>query len=110
MPYSSSLTDTEWEILEPLLLERFPPKKRTRPSNWTKREILDGILYQLTNGCHWEDLPKDLPPYSTVSWHDKQWRSAGAIEQLMQLLHEQVREQVKKSRSGQHESSLIRKP
>ncbi len=63
MPYSSSLTDSEWEILEPLLVEILPQKKRTRPSNWTKREIIDGIFYQLKNGCNWEDLPKDLPPY-----------------------------------------------
>ncbi|MDZ8138245.1 MAG: transposase [Nostoc sp. DedQUE04] len=39
-----------------------PPKKQTRPSNWTKRELLDGIFYQLKNGCNWEDLPKNLPP------------------------------------------------
>jgi hypothetical protein len=41
-----------------------------------------------------------LPPYSTVYWHYKQWRSAGVFEQLMSTLHEQVREQVKKSPSG----------
>ncbi|NJL38682.1 MAG: transposase [Leptolyngbyaceae cyanobacterium SM1_4_3] len=69
MPYSSSLTDAEWGILELLLPEILPAKKRTRPSKWTKRQILDGILYQLKNGCNWEDLPKDLPPYSTVYWH-----------------------------------------
>jgi hypothetical protein len=23
---------------------------------------LDGIFYQLKNGCNWQDLPKDLPP------------------------------------------------
>ena len=62
MPYSSSLSDREWEILEPLLLEGLPPKKRTRPPEWTRREILDGILYQLKNGCNWEDLPCILPP------------------------------------------------
>jgi transposase len=101
MPYSSSLTDAEWEVLEPLLVEILPPKKRTRPSNWTKRDIIDGIFYQLKNGCNWEDLPKDLPPYSTVYWHYKQWREAGAIVQLMNVLHEQVREQVKKKPSGQ---------
>ena len=93
MPYASSLTDAEWEVLEPLLVEILPPKKRTRPSNWTKRNLIDGIFYQLKNGCNWEDLPKDLPPYSTVYWHYKQWREAGAIEQLMNVLHEQVREQ-----------------
>ncbi|MHC5717567.1 MAG: transposase [Nostoc sp.] len=60
MPYSSSLTNEEWIILEPLLPQILPPKKQTRPPNWTKREILDGIFYQLKNGCNWEDLPKDL--------------------------------------------------
>jgi transposase len=96
MVYSSSLTDKEWEIIEPLLLQVLPQKKQTRPPEWTKREILDGILYQLKNGCNWNDLPKDLPPYSTVYWHYKQWRSAGVIEKLMTALHEHVREQVKK--------------
>ena len=100
MPYSSSLTDAEWEALEPLLVKILPPKKRTRPSNWTKRDIIDGIRDQLKNGCNWQDLPKDLPPYSTVYWHYKQWREAGAIVQLMNVLHEQVREQVKKKPSG----------
>ncbi|MBW4449635.1 MAG: transposase [Spirirestis rafaelensis WJT71-NPBG6] len=57
MPYSSSLTDEEWIILEPLLAQILPSKKQTRPPNWTKREILDGIFYQLKNGCNWEDLP-----------------------------------------------------
>ena len=97
MPYSSDLTDTEWEIFEPLLLEILPKKKQTRPSNWTKREIVNGILYQLKNGCNWCDLPRDLPPYSTVYWHYKHWRAAGVFEQLMSVLHEQVRGQVKKN-------------
>jgi transposase len=62
MPYKSSLSDEEWKRLEPLLSEILPPKKQTRPANWSKREILDGIFYQLKNGCNWQDLPKDLPP------------------------------------------------
>ncbi len=101
MPYSSSLTDREWEILEPLLTDILPQKRQTRPPNWTKRELIDGIFYQLKNACNWQDLPKDLPPYSTVYWHYKQWRDAGAIEKLMSVLHGQVREGVKKKLSGQ---------
>ncbi|MEM9805250.1 MAG: transposase [Cyanobacteria bacterium P01_D01_bin.56] len=62
MTYSSSLTDAEWEILEPLLPEVLPPRKRTRPPEWSYRAIIDGIFYRLKNGCNWEDLPKDLPP------------------------------------------------
>jgi transposase len=75
--YSSSLTDAEWAILEPLLPDILPPKHQTRPLEWSYREIIDGILYRLKNGCNWADLPKDLPPYSTVYWHYKQWRVAG---------------------------------
>ncbi|MEH2079976.1 MAG: transposase [Nostoc sp.] len=87
MPYSSSLTDEEWIILEPLLPTILPINKQTRPPNWTKREILDGIFYQLKNGCNWEDLPKDPPPYSTVYWHYLQWRAEGASDKLMSILH-----------------------
>ena len=97
MPYSSSLTDKEWEIIEPLL----PQKKKTRPPKWTKRQILNGILYQLKNGCNWGELPKDLPPYSTVFWHYKQWKSEEVLEQIRDALHAQVRERVKKNQSGQ---------
>lgn len=102
MPYSSGLSAREWEILEPVLEKVLPQKKKTRPPEWTKREIFDGIGYQLKNGCNWEDLPKDLPPYSTVYWHYKQWRKLGVIEELMRVLHEQVRQQVKKSLLGRH--------
>lgn len=97
MAYSSSLTDREWELIEPL----FPQKKRTRPPKWSKREILDGILYQLKNGCNWCDLPKDFPPYSTVFWHYKQWRAAGVWESILTTLHGQVRAQAKKKQPGQ---------
>ena len=45
---------------------------------------------------------RDLPPYSTVYWHYKQWRSQGVIEELMKVLHGQVREQVKKKPNGLH--------
>ena len=92
MGYTTDLSDKEWEIIEPLL----PKKKKTRPPEWTKREILNGIFYQLKNGCNWADLPKDLPPYSTVYWYYKQWREAGALGTISEQLHAQTREQVKK--------------
>jgi transposase len=79
--------------MEPLL----PNKKNTRPPRWSKRQILDGIFYQLKNGCNWCDLPKDLPPYSTVFWHYKQWRSERVIEHILSALHGQVGAQVKKN-------------
>ena len=94
MAYSSSLTDAEWALLERLLPEILPAKQQTRPLEWSYREIIDGILYRLKNGCNWADLPKDLPPYSRVYWRYKQWR--GTLERLMTVLHERVRGQVGK--------------
>jgi transposase len=96
MAYSSSLSDEEWKIIEPLL----PQKKQTRPPLWSKRQILNGIFYQLKNGCNWCDLPRDLPPYSTVFWYYKQWRDAGVLDQILDTLHTKVRQQAQKNRSG----------
>ncbi len=79
MGYTSDLSDKEWAIIEPLL----PKKKKTRPPEWTKREILNDIFYQLKQGCNWADLPKDLPPYSTVYWYYKQWREVGVLDTLL---------------------------
>ncbi len=101
MPYSSGLTDKEGEIIEPLL----PKRKRTKPPKWSQREILDGILDRLKNGCpkgyrfayNWSDLPTDLPPYSTVFWHYQQWRHEGIIDEIRDLLHCKIRSSVKKS-------------
>jgi transposase len=56
MTYSSSQSDREWEIIEPWL----PKKKPPEPPKSSKRQILDGIFYQLKNGCNWCDLPCTL--------------------------------------------------
>lgn len=92
MPYSGSLSDKEREIIAPLL----PKKKQTRPAKWSKRQILDGVFYQLKNRCNWGELPKGLPPYSTVFWHYKQWRKGGVLDEMQQALHCQVRERAQK--------------
>ncbi|WP_445304712.1 transposase [Microcoleus sp. Pol7_A1] len=49
------------------------------------------MLYQLKNGCNWSDLPRDLPPYSTVFWHYQNWCEDGALDQILTTLHSKVR-------------------
>jgi hypothetical protein len=44
---------------------------------------------------------RDMPPYSTVFWYYQQWCEEDILEKIMTELHHQVREQVKKNRSGQ---------
>jgi transposase len=46
--YPSDLTDAEWEILEPLIPALSPLAVNVK---YTRREIVNGILYVLRSGC-----------------------------------------------------------
>jgi len=62
-PYSTDLTDLQWQHLEPLL----PAVRRGgRPARYTRREIVNAVLYVTRNGCAWRNMPHDLPPWSLV--------------------------------------------
>lgn len=80
-PYSSDLTDAQWELLKPLIP---PPKPGGRPRQVDMREVCNGIFYL---------LPHDFPPYTTVSDYYHQWRRDGVWEQINMALREQVRVQ-----------------
>lgn len=97
MSYSSDLSEGEWLIIEPILSPFLEVSGSGRRSKWSQRALLNGVLYQMKNGCNWEDLPRDFPPSSTVYWHYKKWRQAGIFEKVLQLLHEKARTALKKS-------------
>jgi transposase len=81
--YPSDLRDEEWTLLEPLL----PPQRRT-----CRRRIVDAILYQLTTGCQWRQLPKDFPPRSTVFEHFADWDHDGVLTHVHHALYKRARE------------------
>jgi transposase len=47
------LSDFEWEIIRPFL----PPRSRVGWPRADDRMVLNGILYVLTTGCRWMDIP-----------------------------------------------------
>jgi transposase len=47
------LSDEEWELIKLLL----PPKAKTGRLRADDRRVLNGILYVLTTGCRWMDMP-----------------------------------------------------
>jgi putative transposase len=51
--YPSDLTDSQWQVLEPLL----PQHKLGRPRIVDLREVINAILYVLCTDCGWEYLP-----------------------------------------------------
>jgi putative transposase len=87
-PYSTDLTDREWAVLRPLLP---PAKPGGRPRSSDLRLIVDAICYVLRSGCAWRLLPRDFPPWSTVSDYFRKWRNAGVWERLNAALRAQVR-------------------
>ena len=86
--YSTNLSDTEWEYLEPHVP---PPNNRGRPRVHTTRQILDAIFYVLKSGCPWRLLPRDFPPWETVYCWFRRWRIDGTWERLNAALCERVR-------------------
>jgi putative transposase len=67
-PVDTIWTVPDWlwrEVLEPLLLEFYPPAPTGRPRADLRR-VLDGILYQLRTGCQWNHLPAEFGSDGTV--------------------------------------------
>ena len=82
--YSSNLTLEQWQLLEPLI-PRAKPGGRPRQVNvW---DILNAILYLLTQGCTWRNLPGDLPAWQTVYSYFRTWRKDGTWI----VIHDQLR-------------------
>src|SRR5690348_18069352 len=56
------LTDRQKAFMRPLL----PPPARTGRPRADDRRTIEGILYVLTTGCRWQDLPREYGAPTTV--------------------------------------------
>ena len=88
--YESDLTDDEWALVEPLL----PPERRV-----SRRDVMNAILYVLTTGCQWRQLPKDFPPKSTVHDYFVDWHGDRTLARIYQALYVECRKQAGKQPS-----------
>ena len=86
--YPSDLTDAEWEILEPLIPAISEEAAHVK---YTRREIVNAILYVLRSGCPWRLLPNDLPAWGTVYDYFRQWQKQGIWDQALEALRKQMR-------------------
>ena len=100
--YSSDLSDTEWTILAPLIPSPLPGG---RPAKWSRREIVNAILYVLRSGCAWSLLSHDFLPYQTVFYYFRQWQRAGICAKVNTALREQLRVQL--GREAQPSAAII---
>jgi transposase len=56
------VSDYEWEVIRPFL----PPMSRVGRPRADDRMVLNGILYVLTTGCRWCDMPAKYGSYKTA--------------------------------------------
>jgi transposase len=86
--YPSDVTDEEWALVVPHLP---PPRQKSRKPSPAQRDVLNAILYVLTTGCQWRQLPKDFPPKSTVHDYFTEWHCDGTLARLHHALYTETR-------------------
>ena len=99
--YSTDLKYSEWM----LIAEFFPTYRRGRPCKWTRRQIVNAILYVTRTGCQWRMLPKELPPWQTVYGYFRRWTRSGVWSRLNAALVALVR--TRQGRAAQPSAAII---
>lgn len=81
------LTDNQWAALESLL-----PPQRSRTGRPAKdhRTVLNAILWRLTTGAPWRDLPERYGPWQSVYTRFRRWQQAGVWDRVLAALQTQA--------------------
>lgn len=89
---SSSLSDAQWGLLEPLLPAPGTSAGRGgRPEKHCRRLILDAIFYLVRGGIAWRQLPVEFPPPTTVYDLFCRWVRSGAWQRVHDALRDRCR-------------------
>lgn len=78
------LSDEQWRLIEGLMNHAFPAERGTPRSDL--RKVWNSLLFILTRGCRWIDLPVDTAlfvPRSTAHKWLKQWSAEGVFDKVM---------------------------
>jgi transposase len=76
------ISDGGWEIIRPFLTPRFSV-------GWPRaddRMVLNGILYVLTTGCRWMDMPLEYGSYKTAWKRLKKWQEMSIWDSIFEAL------------------------
>jgi putative transposase len=86
--YPSDLTDAQWRLIAPLIPDAKPGG---RPRKYEMREVIDGLLYLVREGCSWRGPPHDLPHWKTCYNFLRQFEADGTWDALVAALRVEVR-------------------
>jgi putative transposase len=96
--YPTNLTDSQWQVIEKLLLDQ-------RKRKYELRQVLNAIFYVVKGGIPWRLMPKDLPPWKSVYYYYAKFCSLGIWQELNDALREKVRE--KKGRKVSPSAAIL---
>lgn len=82
--YPSSLTDLEWEALEPIVERK---GGAGCPASHDRRVMWDAVFYQVRSGAAWRMLPAEYPSYKAVFAFFARARDTGLLEKAYERLH-----------------------
>ncbi len=77
------LTDEQWMYVEPFL----PPPARNGRPRADDRATVNGVIYVLTTGCRWMDMPSKYGSYKTVWRRLKMWKEKDVWKRLLNRLY-----------------------
>jgi putative transposase len=86
--YPTDLSDVEWSRLAPLVP---PPKPGGRPCKYSRREIVNAILYVVRSGAAWRLVPHDLPEWAAVYHYFRRWPRDGTWRRIHDRLRRRIR-------------------
>jgi transposase len=81
--YPSSVSDAQWEILQPLPAPSNTAGRGGRTEKHCRRIVLDTILYLVRGGIAWRQLPAEFPPLGTVHAIFVRWIGAGVWHHIL---------------------------
>src|SRR6476659_9665006 len=79
------LTDSQWELLAPLVDQSRPHAAGTKPE-LSERLFLEGLLYLARPGVPWRDLPSEFGAWDAVYNRFRRWVHSGALRRLFEAL------------------------
>src|SRR5438034_10806668 len=84
---SYQLADGQWEQIRDLL-----PSNGQRGGQWKDHRLLiDGILWVLSDGGRWRNLPERFGPWQTVYDRFRKWCRTGLCDRFEVVYHESPR-------------------
>jgi putative transposase len=86
--FPTRLTDAQWAVLEPLVPAH---KGGGRPPKYTRRDLVEAMIYVVRQGCTWRALPAEFPYWNTVFWYYQEWQKDGTWDRIADALRRLVR-------------------